>query len=205
MKNIVKPKILYIPCGTINDLGKYLGLSSNYKKTFEVLKQDIVKMDIGKVNESYFSYVLGCGKFTSSSFGDKTGNKIGRFYYYFKALKSLFKKEYIEDDLILFLILNIWRVGGFQFKRKHKLNDGTMDVVLFSNSTFFILIFLFLRIIVKRYVKVERIEKITLKFKEKIKFNADGEESYFTDTLKINVIKEAICIYVDKKVKQKYF
>ena len=106
---------------------------------------------------------------------------------------------------VVFLILNIWRVGGFQFKRKHKLNDGTMDVVLFSNSTFFILIFLFLRIIVKRYVKVERIEKITLKFKEKIKFNADGEESYFTDTLKINVIKEAICIYVDKKVKQKYF
>ena len=125
MKCYKKPKILYVPTGTVNDLGKYLFLPKNYKEAFKLLNGQTVAIDICKVNESYFSYVLACGKFTNVSYGNnqsKYKRMFGRLYYYLRGVKDFFKKDVIHLSLdenkhnkyFLVLILNIWRVGNFK-------------------------------------------------------------------------------------------
>ena len=157
MRVFVKPKILYVPSGTVNDLGKYLFLSKNFKKSFKLLNGSPTYIDICKVNDSYFSYVLACGKFTNVSYGNnmnKYKKILGRFYYYIKGIKDLFSNKVINLSFnneknrkyCLLLILNIWRVGNFKIrtKRKNKLNDGCVNVVLFRNNTFFKILPIFL-------------------------------------------------------------
>ena len=222
MRVFVKPKILYVPSGTVNDLGKYLSLPKNFKKSFELLNTVPTKIDICKVNESYFSYVLACGKFTSVSYGNnmnKYKKIFGRFYYYLRGLKDLFSNKVINLSLngedkrqyLLILILNIWRVGNFKIrtKRENKLNDGCVNVVLFRNNTFFkilpIFLFLCFGIVMKGYVDIYKLEKFNIKTAEKEQFNTDGEESYNTKEIDVEVIKEALNLYVGKKGVTKHF
>ena len=96
MRVFVKPKILYVPSGTVNDLGNYLSLSKDYKKAFKLLKECPTAIDICKVNETYFSYVLACGKFTNVSYGNnmnKFKKLLGRFYYYLRGVKDFFSNK----------------------------------------------------------------------------------------------------------------
>lgn len=217
-----KPKILYVPTGTVNDLGKYLSLPKQYTKSFEFLNDSPIAIDICKVNEKYFSYVLACGKFTNVSYGNNSNKfkKIfGRFYYYFKGVKDLFKNTSINLSInnekskkySLILFLNIWRVGNFKIRcrRRNKLNDGSINVVLFKNTIFFglisIFLFLIFGIVIKGQVLILNGNQFNIEIDEKKQFNTDGEESYNTKCINVSVIKEALKIYIPKKSTDKFF
>lgn len=222
MRVLVKPKILYVPSGTVNDLGKYLSLPKNYKKAFRLLKGQTQTIDICKVNESYFSYVLACGKFTNVSYGNNSNKykkMFGRLYYYFRGIKDFFSRKYLNlsfnneenKKYILVLILNIWRVGNFKIrtKRINKLNDGCVNVVLFRNNAFFnvLAVFLFLcfGITLKGYVEIHKLENFNIKTLENHQFNTDGEESYNTNEINVSVIRNGIDLYISKNGISKYF
>lgn len=219
MKSYCKPKILYIPCGTINDFGNYLSLNTNYKKSFSLLKNKPVLMDICKVNNSYFSYVLACGMFTRVSYeknNRKLKSKFGKFYYYFKAIKYLFSNNKLNVKIndynkkcSLLLFLNISRVGGFNLKIKNKLNDGKITAVLFKYTPFFnyiaLFFFLVFKIRIKGIVEILEYENISLKLNSNQQFNTDGEESFFINELRVDVLKEGLEIYISKKINKKCF
>lgn len=217
-----KPKILYVPSGTVNDLGKYLSLPKNYKEAFLLLKEKTTLIDVCKVNETYFSYVLACGKFTSVSYveGNVRYKKLlGKFYYYLIGLKDFFKVRRLSFNIngqarkqsSLILILNIWRVGNFKirFKNKDKLNDGKINVVLFRNTIFFdvfgIMLFLLFGIKLKKVVEVLSGDSFNIKSTTSEQFNTDGEASYKTTDIMVSVIKEGLEIYVSKEIHKKYF
>ena len=178
-------------------------------------------MDICRVNDKYFSYVLACGKFTNVSYGSnlsKWKKIFGKFYYYLKGINDLFSRKTIrmsinnEDErkVSLILFLNIWRVGNFKIRRKNnKLNDGCINMVFFKNTIFFGLLSIFLFLVfgikIKGLVSIKKANSFFIKTKENEQFNSDGEECYFTNQIKIEVIKEALSIYVSQKGKQKYF
>ena len=222
MRCFVKPKILYVPTGTVNDLGKYLSLPRNFKKAFKMLEGQTTSIDICKVNESYFSYVLACGKFTNVSYGNNSNKykkMFGKFYYYLRGVQDFFNNKVInltlnnekEDKYFLVLILNIWRVGNFKIgtRKENKLNDGYINVVLFRNNTFFkilsVFLFLCFGIIMKKYVEVYKLDKFNIKTSQPQQFNTDGEESYNTTSIEVGVIKNALELYVSKKGVKKYF
>ena len=221
MPNHYKPKVLYVPTGTVNDLGNYLYISNNFHDTFQLLNTKPVLMDVCKVNDRYFIYALACGKFTNISYGNnlnKYKKIFGRFYYYLRGLKELFSKSEIymtfnneeEKKVSLILILNIWRVGNFRINRKNnKLNDGYINMVFFKNTIFFgtFLIFMFLifGFKVKGLVEIHNANSFSIKTKYPVLFNSDGEECYYTNLIKVEVIKEVLEIYVSPKGKDKYF
>ena len=216
-----KPKLLYVPTGTVNDVGHTLKLSRRFKETVRLLKEEPVCMDVCKANDEYFIYVYACGKFTSVSYGNylKIAKKtLGKFYYYFKSVKDFFKPISLDFNIneksyvgvYLMLILNTQRVGNFYIRKKEvdKLNDGVISLVLFK-STFFIplsliIYFLFGNRFVYRFEEILGSD-FKIICSNKYQFNKDGESSYFTNNVDISVIPKAIEIYVNKKVKHKLF
>ena len=222
MKCNLKPNVLYVPTGTVNDLGKYLSLSKRYKEAFKMLEGQTVAIDICKVNDCYFSYVLACGKFTNVSYGSnlsKYKRIFGRLYYYLRGVKDFFKKSRIYLSLdnnkhkkyFLVLILNIWRVGNFRIrcKKENKLNDGYVNVVLFRNTIFFglfsLFMFLCFGVVIKGMVEVYKLSSFTISTLDKHLYNTDGEESYKTNNIKVEVVKAGLNLYVGKKGVSKYF
>ena len=64
-----KPQVSFIPLGTINDYARTVGLSKLSFFLPNILKKYLEKkVDIGKFNNKYFSYVVAFGAFTQVSY-----------------------------------------------------------------------------------------------------------------------------------------
>ena len=216
-----KPKLLYIPSGTINDVGHTLKLKNKFTQALNLLNFEPVKMDVGEAMGEFFLYVYACGKFTSVSYGEYSKvfkRSLGKFYYYIKSIKDFFKPINLSftinnqkyDKLYLMLVLNTQRVGNFYIRKKEvdQLNDGVITLVLFK-STFFIPLSLIIYFIFGNYLKHRYIEikgsSFVIKCDDKYQFNKDGEMSLFTNQIDIKVHNKALEIYVNDDVKRKLF
>ena len=78
----------------MNDFAKTIRLST--KKTFlskNIDEGTIIPSDIGKVNDSYFNYVVAFGAFTPVSYvtSQKLKRKFGKFAYFIVGVKYLNK------------------------------------------------------------------------------------------------------------------
>lgn len=209
--NVKKPKILFVPNGTANDFASVFNLSKDYKKNLKLIKEESTKIDIMKIDNEYFLYVLGCGKFTSISYDTRfyfLKKRIGTLYYFIKALKSLFLSfnltlevnlldKKTQGEYFLFLILNTPRVAGFKIKNNFSVVDGKASLYLFKKTIFpiFSLVcFFFFNI----KVMVDEIvfKKLNIKSNEKLTLNLDGERVESTQDIYISVLKEELEIYL---------
>ena len=69
METEVKPKISFIPLGTVNDFARTIGLSrQKYFKPGILKYYTEKKADVGKFNKKYFNYVAAFGAFTPVSY-----------------------------------------------------------------------------------------------------------------------------------------
>lgn len=213
-----KPIIGYIPCGTVNDVARSLGLSKNIVKATKNLVDGQVRThDIFKVNDRYGIYVCCAGLFTKSSYDTKRSLKkrLGRIAYFFKGAKDVFdakpvqvqlitESEVINQSCAMVLILNSRSVAGFKFNKQANLTDGEVEVVLFhshKNKVYFSEIincmkaFIFGLNHAKKQKKVtyRKLSKFTIKTSEGTIINLDGEKSS-AGSFKFNVIKGGVKI-----------
>ena len=142
------PIIGYIPCGTVNDVARSLGLKKNIKKSIKCLLEcQSRQLDIFKANENYGLYVCCAGLFTKSSYS--TGRSIkkhfGRIAYFIKGFKEFFstkplnvvycdQNNRIEKSCSMILIINSKSVAGFKLNKNVDLCDGRVEVVLFHSG-----------------------------------------------------------------------
>ncbi len=221
-----KPVLAYIPMGTVNDVGHMLKLKKNIKGVVKIiLEGHSTKMDICKIEDKYFAYGCGIGKFTNVSYDIplKLKKKFGRMAYFIEAAKHLQITEQmnleilandvtIMDDFYVVLALNSRRIAGFKPHRhiKPKLNDGVIDLTLISKAklrlSIFNLIFFFL--FGEHYklgFKNLRISNCKIISDEEVAYNVDGEYAFKKKEVNIEVCKQAIDIIINKKIAKKYF
>lgn len=213
-----KPKILYIPSGTVNDVGRMLRLSKNPLEAIKLLQEKPVKMDITQINNNYFIYAAAFGKFSSVSYGTKhqiIKKHIGKFYYYLRSIKNLFFsfdfKVNKEDRAYLVLFLKTNSLGSFKLhlNKQLKLNNGKLRIAIFKKKSFLSFIhFLFFMLLGQRYpfgrkeVEVSNYE-IELDIPQTL--NIDGELAEENKLFKIAVHQEVIEFFVEKNIKKLYF
>ncbi len=138
--------IAYIPAGTTNDFASTLELS----QTPTVCASDIVagrprKLDVGKFNELYFSYIASFGAFTGSSYttSQQTKNMLGHSAYVLESISELTSiKPYhvkveangavYEDDYLFGAVANSTSIAGLikLDSRLVNLSDGEFEVIL---------------------------------------------------------------------------
>lgn len=226
MKLNKKPTIAYIPCGTVNDVGRMLKLRRGIKDlTKLILENEPVLMDASKCNDKYFLYAAAAGKFTNVSYKapQKLKRKFGKMAYFLQSIKNLPVEEQIgmtvetENEVFkgkfyVMLALNSRRIAGFHVFRKHqtKLNDGIIDFTFCKYSRYHMSIFNLIGFFLlgdrwSNRVRTVSGSKIKITCENEAAFNVDGEFAFNSSLVNIEVIQKAIPIIVSKCVKKKYF
>lgn len=138
-----------IPAGTCNDFARSLNIPADLRKDLDIiLAGNIARVDAGLINnEKYCLNTCAGGNFVDVSYN--TSNELkknfGPFAYYLTALgevsalrsvklKLTTDDEIIEDEFLLFLILNGKHAAGLSnIVGTADLSDGYMDIVLLRN------------------------------------------------------------------------
>ncbi len=144
-ENKMAPTLGFIPSGTVSDMANNYKIPRNIKRALDIcLKGNKTRIDVCKINDSYFAYAGAFGTYTDSTFKTsvKMKKKFGRMAYFLQGAKEAFKvnvsdlkisvgKKNFTQESSLVLLLNTKSVGGFsRFNYKNKLGDGRFDVVI---------------------------------------------------------------------------
>jgi len=144
-----RPSVGVIPGGTTNDFARALNIPRDTKKAVEIiLNGQTKKLDIGKVNDSYFVYTAGGGRLTELTYEvpSKLKTMLGHLAYYIKGIEMLpslkparvrieYDGEIIDEDIMLFLISNTNSVGGFEkLAPDAKFDDGYFDLLILRKT-----------------------------------------------------------------------
>jgi len=188
----------YIPNGTGNDYGRQMNISTDPLLALQrILKYDIKKIDIGRINQHYFVNVASMGfdaevvKFVNDS---NVKALFGKFAYTIGAIKILIKfkpkqikltvdnVEYNYDNVWLIAVANNKYYGGGMLISPDSLNnDGLFDICIIKGLTKLKFLKLFTSVFkgehVKHYPLVEFIKGKELKIvpQDELIIQTDGE------------------------------
>lgn len=189
-----RPILGYIPTGTINDAGKSYGIKFSIRRALKIiLKGNISRSDICKVNDSFFLYVLAIGQYSDISYitPRKEKRKFGRISYYLLAIKEAFQirkiKVHIETDKECFddvtpfvLVMNGLYVGGFPVNFKNSTVDGKFDLYLTKPGLFNgLLHFIFFKVRTRHIVT----SKMKISTNANMPWCIDGEKGLTGDVI----------------------
>ncbi len=193
-----KLPIAILASGTVNDFANHMNIPRNIDDFFDMIKrEELVEVDLGKVNEDYFVNVAAAGLFANVGYLVNTEMKaiLGRMAYYFEGVRELTTEnlepirlsfesdEYTEvTDTLLFLISNSSSIGGFKKLAPHAdVLDGMLDVLIIKKSNVSDLANIFFNVLKGDHinhsnVKYFKTKKLIVKSdKEEIVIDVDGE------------------------------
>ena len=145
----IQVPIGYIPAGSTNDFANSIGIPKQVRDAAAVIAEgQNCRLDVGKLNNAYFTYVAAFGAFTEVSYKtpQESKNMLGHAAYLIEGMKSLpalkswkmsFESEEMcgDGDFFYGMITNSDSVGGFKgiTGRNITLNDGVFEVTLIRN------------------------------------------------------------------------
>jgi diacylglycerol kinase (ATP) len=165
-RNIDLP-IAILPAGTANDFANYIGMPHDvYDACNQILKSEVKKVDIGKINDKYFLNVASTGLFTDISQNMDTNlkNTIGKLAYYVKGIEQLpnFRKlkikvsseeVFFDGDMYLMLVFNGQTAGNLKFAYNAKIDDGLLDVIIIKAGVMKNILNIFIRMLRNEHIE----------------------------------------------------
>lgn len=217
--------IIYLPCGSTNDLAHTLGISNDPHKAAQMYVNGLInKFDVGKFNDKYFSYVASFGIATEIAYStsQRIKNMLGRSAYLIngfvirlipmiKNLKPAYMKiehddGVIEDKFYFGAVANTNEISGL-FKLEKvgiKMNDGLFELLLVKARSLKDLANVFTNALRQDYsgenVLLLRTSKLKITTEDDVPWTLDGEYGGAHNEIDISVKKEAINV-VSPKVK----
>lgn len=145
-----RPDFSFIPLGTVNDLGRALGISLEPDEAIAQIEYlEKRKLDVGKVNNHYFIDAVSVGAIPEAVHQVKPEQKtrLGAFAYFLEGAKALkdseayvfeldLDGEEIVQESLLLLIALANSVGGFEKAIPHaQVDDGYLHLVVLKGHT----------------------------------------------------------------------
>jgi len=148
MKRKIDLPIGILPTGTVNDYSNYIGMPKDIVDSCkQILLNDPVRMDLGKINDRYFVNVASSGFITnvSQDANDNIKNSIGKIAYFLKGIEQIPKLKTIpikiisndmdyQGDIYTILVFNGRTAGNFKLAYSAKGNDGKLDVIILKGE-----------------------------------------------------------------------
>lgn len=205
-----------IPSGTCNDFASMLNIPSDLDENIDIiLKGKTTKVDVGLINEEkYFLSSCAGGVFVDVSFNtdNELKKNFGPFAYYLKALSEVrnmksvrlvlkTEKGVIEEDALMFVIINGKHVAGFSnILKDADYSDGLMDIALVKNCKHIDLAGIFFKVLSNESMDSKNVISIKAKScelsaDEDMVLSVDGEKG---PSLPVNIrfIKKALKVFV---------
>ena len=136
----------YIPAGSTNDFASSLGLPRQIMDAArQIMEGKPQKVDVGRFQDRYFTYVASCGAFTRASYStpQNVKNALGHMAYILAGIKdipSIHKfhlrvetdEQVLEDDYIFAAVSNSTSVGGVLTLDASvvDMRDGLFEILL---------------------------------------------------------------------------
>lgn len=208
-----RPKVGYIPTGTVNDFARGLKIPKDMLKAAKIAVGDYsMAVDVGRMEDLYFTYVTGFGAFTDVSYltPQDSKNVLGQPAYLFEGIKRLSDLKpqharvccdghWIEDDFLLGLVTNSVSVGGFPgiTGKDVELDDGLFEVMLIRNPKNVIDLTVALNELLNDKVAHEFIHRLKashvfFSFDKDVDWVADGEFGGSRSEVDIRICKKAV-------------
>ena len=141
-----RPPIGYLPFGSTNDFAASLRLSSNPSMAAAAIASGRgFHLDIGSLNDRYFSYVASFGAFTKASYNapQQAKNALGHFAYILEGLNDLNSLrpyaahieadgEVLDGEFIFGAVCNSTSLGGLVKldPSRVQMDDGLFELLL---------------------------------------------------------------------------
>ncbi|MEK4565021.1 diacylglycerol kinase family protein [Alkalihalobacillus sp. FSL R5-0424] len=148
-----RPKVAILPGGTCNDFARSLHIRTVKEAISAILANNSKKLDMGQVNDRYFSNFVGVGLITEASQA-KEGHlkeKWGKLGYIMSAVQSLkdpssFRysletdSEQLEGEAVMILAMNGHYLGtAGLFVQDNVMDDGKLDLYILKEAGFSLL------------------------------------------------------------------
>jgi YegS/Rv2252/BmrU family lipid kinase len=217
------PPIGYIPAGTANDVASTLSLSRDVAVAVKtVLEGELVSLDVGTFENTYFTYIAAFGAFTGVSYGTPQSTKkaLGHLAYVLGGLADMtairprrVRIEYdggvIEDDFIFGGVTNSTSVAGLVRldPRDVNLGDGMFEVILVKNPVNLIELRDIIMSIATRdwtseNVRILHTARVCFTFAEPVMWTRDGEDGGAHSALEIVNRRRAVRVIIPKQEAQ---
>ncbi|WP_035712575.1 diacylglycerol/lipid kinase family protein [Salibacterium aidingense] len=143
------PPLCIFPGGTCNDFSRALSIPQNIKRAADALMNGKTRyIDIGRMNERYFSNFYGIGLIadTSKNINGEWKNMLGKVSYFISALQTLADTESftfelsidgkkLTDEAVMVLIVNGNFIGASQLPFQDiSLDDGQFNIFIVSEG-----------------------------------------------------------------------
>ena len=220
IENHLQTPLAILPGGTVNDFANHLHLPHDTDDFIQMIEDfQIMKVDIGKVNEHYFANVIAGGMFSDISFQVSKADKerFGPLAYYISGIRQLPTQlhtslhlkitaddQTFEEDAKLFIITNTSQVGGFKDITPHaNVQDGQLDLLIIKNCSTTDLISLFKDYKLNNHEKSPFItyvqaKELTIACDKDIIYDVDGEKGT-TFPIHVSVKKQSLCVIIPKE------
>ena len=144
-----RPKFSFIPLGTVNDLGRSLGISMNPEEAISQLDRLVEKkLDVGKINNHYFIDVVAIGTIPEAvqAVEPEQKTKLGSFAYVLEGLKAVrdnksylfdmtIDGEKIQQESMVVLIAMTNSVGGMETLLPNaSYDDGKLHLIVLKGD-----------------------------------------------------------------------
>lgn len=140
--------IATLPAGTANDFAHVLGYPTSLLQTCDmILSGEVINVDLGLVNDTYFVNVLSAGLMTEVSQKTPTimKNTFGKMAYYLSSIQELPKFKRIsvrmesenvtyDDQALLFFVFNGRTAGNMNLAYYSDVSDGLLDVLIVKGT-----------------------------------------------------------------------
>ena len=193
-----KPKVGILPRGTMNDVSKELGYSSNLDKSIDILlKGNTVYKKVYSINDTFFFYGLAIGRYANVSYETVNKKQFGKLTYYFSCIKNYFTSKptriIIDGKEVLIsqlFILNTMYLAGYKI---NKDLDSLLHVKYIETKNRFVDTIRFAKFLFskgKKSIKELVVDSITIEGDD-ISFTLDGEK-YIANKALIKPVEEQI-------------
>ncbi|MBQ7266456.1 MAG: YegS/Rv2252/BmrU family lipid kinase [Firmicutes bacterium] len=215
MKLKTKPVLGYVPCGSTNDFANTIGIPTDiYDAYVTALEGNSFKIDVGKFENKYFSYVAGFGLFTNLSYDTDQNikNLLGYQAYVLKGISELsaiknynMRVEYdegvIEDNFIVGLVTNSNRIAGIDMNLSADYSDGLFEVLLIKTPNILTVMPTIVNALIDHnfnndYMYYFKTSSVKFSSTNKVFWTIDGESGGGHKDVNISVKKRAIVIKI---------